>query len=507
MKYLIEPWKHQHRAIELSRTLDDLALFFEMGTGKTGAMINILREHFALETRVVRTLVLAPIITVKNWQNEFAMHSKIRDADITPLVGPGKKRVQAFTEKATDLATLTMTKGHIFITNYEAMEMEELHKLLTQWQPEIIVCDESQRLKNPKSVRAKAVVRLLGEAPVIGSNPPKYTRAVRHVYLLTGTPILNSAQDIFHQYRILDSGKTFGLNFYEFRGMYFEDLNAGMPSNVHFPKWIPRPETYDLLNEKIYRKALRVLKKDCLDLPPLVRQRVDVELSKEQRRLYNEMRDEYITWVKEHANSKEPRAVVAQMALTKALRLQQIVSGYVKTEEGIEISIKDNPRLAAVSELLEDLTPSHKVIIWATFHNNYRQLAEVCKQQKVDYAELHGGITTAEKNKNVERFRRDPKCRVIIANQAAAGIGINLVEDASIVADGRSSYSIFYSKNFSLEQDLQAEARNYRGGSEVYESVTRIDLVARDTIDELILQALADKQNIAEQVLGWETRL
>jgi SNF2 family DNA or RNA helicase len=71
------------------------------------------------------------------------------------------------------------------------------------------------------------------------------------------------------------------------------------------------------------------------------------------------------------------------------------------------------------------------------------------------------------------------------------------------VESGRSSYSIFYSKNFSLEQDLQAESRNYRGGSEVYESVTRIDLVAPETIDELILQALAEKQNIAEQVLGW----
>jgi SNF2 family DNA or RNA helicase len=409
--------------------------------------------------------------------------------------------VKDFTDFCLDPVTHQLTRGKIVITNYEAMEMEELHKYICEWQPEILVCDESQRLKNFKSVRAKGVIALLGEKPVIGSNPPRYTREVKHCYILTGTPILNSAMDIFNQYRILDSGKTFGLNFYEFRGTYFEDLNKGMPSHLHFPKWIPRQETYEILNKKIYTKALRVMKKDCLDLPPLVRQRLNVGLGKEQQRLYDEMKRDFITWVK--APHAEPRAVVAQMALTKALRLQQIVSGFAKTEDGQEVVIKDNPRLAALDELLEDLTPSHKVIVWATFHQNYRQIAEVCKARKIEYVELHGGISTVEKDKAIKRFQNDVQTRVIIANQAAAGIGINLVEHPSLVESGRSSYSIFYSKNFSLEQDLQAESRNYRGGSEVYESVTRIDLVAPETIDELILQALAEKQNIAEQVLGW----
>jgi SNF2 family DNA or RNA helicase len=506
MDYLIPPWRHQHDGIALARKHAELALFFEMGTGKTGTIINILREHFARNKRVLRTLILGPAITVKNWRDEFKLHSKIKDHDIIMLVGAGKKRVHTFTETATDPKTHTLTRGKIFITNYEAMEMEELHQLLCQWQPEILVCDESHRLKNGQSVRAKRVIGLLGEEPIIGTKR-EYTRKVQHCYILTGTPILNTALDIFNQYRILDSGKTFGLNFYEFRGTYFEDENKGMPSQRHFPKWVPRPETYEILNEKIYRKALRVLKKDCLDLPPLVRMKIEVEMGKEQRRLYNEMKNEYITWIKAHKDSDEPRAVVAQMALTKALRLQQIVSGFVKTEDGAEVAIKDNPRLDAVDELLQELTPSHKVILWATFHNNYRALADVCKRRKIDYAELHGGLNPTEKNKSIDRFRGDSDCRVIIANQGAAGVGINLVAHKNVVDKGEASYSVFYSKNFSLEQDLQAESRNYRGGSEVYESVTRIDLVAKETIDELILEALASKRNIAEQVLDWEDKL
>lgn len=490
--YLIPLWKHQIQAVEMSKYTPDLALFFEMGTGKTATTINILRHRYAENKRLMRTLVLGPPIVIENWRREFQMHSKISSYDVVPLVGTGKKRIKTFTEAALDHKTMTLTRPRIFITNYEGIhgkpgsDLDQLHTLLLQWQPEILVCDESHRLKNHQSKRAKNVVALADLA--------------KHKYLLTGTPILNTPMDIFHQYRILDRGETFGENFYSFRAVYFEDENAGWSNRPgHFPKYTARAETYNILNEKIYRKALRVLKKDCLDLPPLVRKKVFVELGEDQARMYAEMREEYITYVQDlEKNSDQPRAVVAQMALTKALRLQQIVSGYAKTDDGQEIPIKDNPRLEALGDLLEELTPGHKVIIWATFHENYRQIAEVCKERKINYVELHGGVPSAERTKAQDTFRNDQSCRVIIANQGAAGIGINLVE---------ASYSIFFSRNFSLEQDLQAEARNYRGGSEQHEKITRIDLVSPGTIDELILEALANKQSIAEQVLSWREKL
>ena len=97
----------------------------------------------------------------------------------------------------------------------------------------------------------------------------------------------------------------------------------------------------------------------------------------------------------------------------------------------------------------------------------------------------------------MDEFRNDPEIRVIICNQAAAGVGINLIE---------ASYSIYYSKNFSLEHDLQSGARNYRGGSEVHEKVTRIDLIAENTIDELVNEALSNKQNISDRILSWDVK-
>jgi SNF2 family DNA or RNA helicase len=486
-------WNHQKKAIEMARQVRDLALFFEMGTGKSRTTIEIIREHCNRERRLKRILILGPVIVVRNWQAEFGMFSKIAQHDIVALTGAGKKRVKTFQDYAIDPKTLTLTRPRIFITNYEALEMDALYQLLLEYKPEILVCDESHRLKNPQSKRAVKAAHLADQA--------------ENRYLLTGTPILNSAMDIFQQYRILDGGQTFGRNFFEFRGTYFEDLNAQMPSHIRFPKWMPRTETYEILNQKIYRKALRVLKSECLDLPPLIRQKIEVELGPEQKRAYEEMKNEYITWVKEHESSSEPKAVVAQMALVKALRLQQIASGFAKTEDGTEVQLKDNPRLDALKDLLEELTPNHKVIVWATFRENYRQIARVCEELKIGYSEIHGEVSGSEKHKSEARFREHPDCRVIIANPKAAGIGINLVEYAHTVSKGASSYSIFFSRNFSLADDLQAESRNYRGGSEVYKNVTRIDLVARDTIDELILEALANKQQIAEHILGWKEKL
>lgn len=427
----------------------------------------------------MRTLILCPLIVTKNWKDEFLKFSKVQGRDILVLTKSGKRREKDLYDATFDGQGLT--RGKIGITNYESMQMESFVKMLHEWNPEILVCDESHRLKNFKSKRAKEVVKLSDEA--------------QHVYILTGTPIINNPLDVYNQFRVLDGGSTFGQNPYIFRNTFLEDENSAWAGKQnYFPKWVPRPEKFPELNDRIYKKAIRVVKDECMDLPPLVRQTVHVELSAEQERMYKEMRDEYVTYVESLKKSSEPFAVIAQLAITKSLRLQQIVSGYAKDVNNGIHWIKENPRLHALGELCEDLVDQHKVIIWATFRENYKMIGEMLTKMKVPYAELHGEISKGERDEMVRRFRQDQDCRVIVANQAAAGIGINLTE---------ASYSLFYSRNFSLEQDLQAEARNYRGGSEMHRSVTRVDLVAPNTIDELISDALAKKQDVATKILDW----
>lgn len=479
---MIHPlWDHQAHAIRMAEVVPDLGLFFEQGTGKTRTLIEILRRRYAKVNSIRRTLILAPLIVCENWKKEFKLYSKIYQKDILVLTKSGKKRVQEFiTGVGEDL------KGNkIIITNYEAMQMEDFYKLISLWSPEILVCDESQRLKNPQSVRAKAVAVLADKTA--------------HNYALTGTPVLQSAMDLFMQFRVLDRGQTFGKNFYGFRATYFEDVNSAFKGKQsYFPKWEARATAYDALQAKIKSKAIRVLKKDCLDLPPLVRQQVNVALTPEQAKAYKEMYNEYITFIE--SKSGEPRAVVAQMAVTKALRLQQIVSGFVKDEEGNIIRFDNVPRLAALKELLDDLVVSgnQKVIVWATFKENYKMIAEVCDALGIKYTSIHGDIKQSERESNMQEFRTNQEVGVMIANQGAGGVGVNLVE---------AGYCIYYSKGFKLEDDLQSEARNYRGGSEIHDKVTRIDLVTPGSIDELVNESLHNKQAIGDQILGWKEQM
>lgn len=471
-------WKHQVDGIRKGLDDQDLGLFFEQGTGKSRTMIEILRRKYASVNRLRKTLIFCPIIVCENWKREFGMYSKVGPRDIVILTGPGKKRVLTMQKELGD----TLAGNKIVITNYEAVENEAVYNLLLQWGVEILVCDESQRLKNPDSIRAKKLVALADKA--------------QHNYILTGTPILNSSMDVFMQFRILDRGQTFGKNFYTFRHEYFEDANARRKGTQgYFPKWEPKPFTFAALQDKISNKALRVLKSECLDLPPLVRQTVFVDMNADQKRMYKEMADEYITWLK--TKKEEPRAVVAQLAVTKALRLQQIVTGFAKDENGSVHRLDSVPRLTAMSELLVDLTPNAKVIVWSMFKENYLMIAELCTKLGIEYREIHGDISHKDREKNMVDFRTDDKVRVMIANQSAGGTGINLVE---------ASYAIYYSKGFKLEDDLQSEARNYRGGSEIHTKVTRIDIVSKGTIDELITEALANKQSVADNILGWNLK-
>jgi SNF2 family DNA or RNA helicase len=289
--------------------------------------------------------------------------------------------------------------------------------------------------------------------------------------------------DIFSQYRIMDGGETFGKNVWAFRAQYFYDNNAGMPKEKYFPDWRVRPGALDEMNRLIYEKAMRVTKEECMDLPPFVEQTVFVGMLPEQKKAYEEMKKQFVTYIND-------KACVATLALTKALRLQQIVSGFIKLEDGEEIKMKKNPRQEALKELLEDLTLEHKVLVWAVFKENYAQIRAVCEELKIKYVEVHGDIPNAEKFKNVDSFNSDKDIRVFIGHPGSGGIGLTLI---------CSTYSIFYSRSFSLEQSIQAEARNHRGGQT--RKVTRIDLVCADTIDELVLQKLKDKEELGEKIL------
>lgn len=461
MQYLVEPWEHQKRAIEKARGKDAFALFFEQGTGKTSTLINILREKWGDDTRPFRTLILCPPIVIENWKREFQRYSHVPAGKIITLTGSGFKRLCA-----TDLP-----QDAIYVTNYQAVLMDKLFERLKKFRFRCVVLDESHKIKTYNSKTTKRV-QMLGET-------------AEYRYCLSGTPILNTAFDLWPQVHFLDRGASLGKSYFAFRDEYFHDFNAGMPRHVYFPNWKMKPDTTSRIHKLIEPISARAEKSECLDLPPLIRQRVDCELSDEAADVYRRLEKEFVSTLGQSQ-------VITDLEITKGLRLQQIVSGYCPDETGAIHEFKPNHRLDALRDLLEGITGSHKVLVWAVFRENFVQIERLLSALKIPYVSVHGGVPPAEQRAAIVRFEEDARLRVFVGHPRSAGIGVNLTA---------ASYSIWYSRNFSLEDDLQAEARNYRGGSEKHSSIVRIDLSTPGTIDQVILEALGSKQSLADAIL------
>lgn len=467
-------WGHQAEALDRFATATEAALLHEMGTGKTTTALGLLRAKCNAQKTVFPTLIVSPVATLYNWENEIKVNAPKLLPYTQVLDGKIKERIEL----------LKADGKQIFITNPDALDTVTVGRSLrpgpfteacmNRFRNGVFLLDEAQKFKNPKSKRVQAAIWIADLA--------------WHRLLLTGTPILQGYLDIWAQWRILDRGATFGTSFFAFRERYFRDENVawkGKPK--YFPSYVPREGIEAELTALIDQKASRVKKSDCLTLPPLVRKTLHVELGKEQAKVYREMEMELIAEV-------EAGVCAATNALSRVLRMLQILSGYVQVTDAESwdgrYKLKENPRMELLKELIEELTPNHKVIVWCVFEENYIAIKKLCDDLGIGTAELTG--RTKNRQAEIDRFRNDPDCRLMISNPQAGGVGVNLIE---------ASYALYYSRNHSLGDRLQSEARNYRGGSEIHESITLIDIVAKGTLDEDVLLALSRKQNFADAIL------
>ena len=505
MIYKTPPWNHQKKDVDRihKEHIKSFALFYDMGAGKTKTAIDIARSIYLRHDRLLKTLIICPIVVVENWKREFLTHSNVPAAAIQVVDGkskPNGKKVKTAQLKLK-LEQLNNSSASIFIINTESVGNKNLWPLIEAMGFEVLIVDESHRFKSPSATRTKALHRLTNQGQL------------EYRYILTGSPILQDALDLWSQFFILNPS-ILGYNYFSFRSQYFYDANASMPAHVHFPKFIPKDEAYykklklpynddfATLNKIIYRHASRVMKDDVLDLPPFVTQKIEVEFTKEQSRIYEEMRKDLVAtldtkeelYTFEHNNFldiAEAEVMSADLAIVKTLRLMQIAAGIFTNEDGDVKEIKEN-RSKILKELLEEITANkeNKVIVWSCFTPTYGVIEKVCEELGIKYTWLTGRQDKDEKQANVDQFNTDKDTQVIIANQGAGGTGVNLTA---------SNYSIYYSRSFNLEHDIQSEARNYRGGQN--RKVTRIDLVTPDTIDAAIVEALAKKKEGAENIL------
>lgn len=459
MKLPIKANPYQHQKIAFNFALQKLeeqgcaALLMDMGLGKSLTSIAITGQLFN-DKKIERVLVICPTSIIGVWLEEF---KKFADFDycIEAIIGT------TMSKRKDKLKLLCHKIGlKVAIINYEATWRME--KELNIYKPDIIICDESQKIKNPSASQSKTIHRLGVKA--------------KYKIILTGTPVQNSPMDVFSQWKFLDPN-IFGLSFYAFRNHY-----AVMGG--YYNHQILRYKNMDELTSKAHGVAYRITKEEALDLPEQIFLNRYCELEPTARKIYD-------TVVKESYAELMDGEITATNVLTKLMRLSQIAGGHVKDDE-CRMQVISKSKLNELKDIMEDVIIDNKkkLVIFARFIPEIESIKSLAREMDIRYSYITGEIKTEERSEMCSKFQNDNNIKLFIAQIQTAGLGITLTA---------ADTAVFYSLDFNYANYSQAIARTHRIGQK--NTCTYINLIATETVDEKILKALESKQDIAKNIV------
>ena len=441
-----KPFAHQISCFNFFKELTMGGLFLEMGLGKTKIIIDIITYLTLMGKISKKVLYVCPNSVLENVLKEFEMHSAI-DWDVCILTGPKIKKIKSLNKK-----------HEVYIVNYEAVRTIEQDLMKQGF--DVVICDESTRIKNSRALCSKSLHRL--------------GQSIKYKYIMTGTPITQCAIDIYSQFKFLEPS-IFGPSFYAFKNKYA--IMGGFNNHQ-----ITGYRNLDELHKKIFSIAVRFTKKDCLDLPDKIYEVKQFDLNKEERDLYEKIKENILVSIND-------QAISAQLAITKLIKLTQITSGFVLTDENKIISIKNSSKLSLLKETIEDILPN-KIIIWNNFTANIDMVSRLLSNMHIQHVTFDGRIKQKDRHALVEEFQNNPECKVFVGQIRTGGMGLNLTA---------ASYVIYFTNTYSLADRLQSEDRAHRIGQ--VNKVTYIDLIARQTIEKSILSILQKKLSLAKLVI------
>ncbi len=474
-KYKLPPFNHQAEALDDGWDRIEFGLFMEMGTGKSKVLIDNMGMLY--QSGLINfALVIAPKGVYRNWvAKEIPEHMSddIPHRVIRWVSSPNKKQTEEMRSVKDKFNGLT-----IFVMNVESFSSLK-GKNAGEWMARalgsngMIAIDESTTIKNHKAKRTKALMKIAAGF--------KYRR------LLTGSPITKSPMDIYSQCEFLRPGLLGYDSYYAFQGRYAVVQRKTM-GQAAFQQIIGF-KNLDELTNKIDMFSFRVLKKDCLDLPDKIYTARYVGMTSEQFKMYEDVRRHAMVLL------DDGELVTAPAVITQMLRLQQIMSGHLKTDDG-EMLYFPSKRMDALTEIMDE--HDGKAIIWSRFRYDIQQITQMLNNKfgEGSAAAYFGDTTDDDRNDIVKNFQNpNHPLRFFVGNPATAGYGLTLTE-ANLV--------VYYANDFNLETRIQSEDRAHRIGQK--NNVTYIDLICEGSIDERIVKALRTKIDIGAKVLGEEAR-
>ena len=412
--------------------------------------------------KIDRVLIVAPTSVVAVWPKEFQEFADFKYTCRT-LLGDKTHRLR----ELSDLQKFPFKAMKVAVINYESTWREGIFEALQEYDADLIICDESQRIKTHDAEQSKALHKLGDQA--------------RYKLILSGTPVQNNAIDIYSQYRFLDS-TIFGENFYKFRNRYA--VMGGFNR-----KQIVGYKDLDGLIKKEHSIAFRITKNEAIDLPEQTFETRKVHFSKKEQELYNRIkRDSY-------AELDSGGQITATTVLTKLLRLQQLTGGFLVKDDASKPEQVSRAKLDALSDIIEDyvIGSGKKLVIFARFIAEVKAIIDLVAkllQRGMKQVAIYGDIKKEDRGDIVKQFQEDPNTTVFIGQIDTAGTGITLTA---------ADTCVYYSKNFNYATYSQSLSRIHRIGQR--NVCTYIDLEVDKTIDELISQSLAKKEDMAKTVV------
>jgi hypothetical protein len=471
------PRKHQADALNKSYGKNAFAFFMDMQTGKSKTVIDTVAA-LRMEDKLRAVLVFTKKTLRGNWVNALNDDCTIPFSVFLPSTDKQKK-FERWLYSEHDFKIMIVGWESLSVGRMPAM----CEKFLLLHHPTAIIGDETNYIMTHTAARAKVV--------------EKFGRMSEFRFALTGTPAAEGPMNLFQQFEFLDP-EIIGIgDYYAFRNRYAV-MGGFVPKDGPMrgkPTEIVGYQNLDELMELIAPYSFQVMKADAYDLPPKRYQTREIEITKEQRAVYNTIKKDGIL---KHGDD----TTVVQNSLELLLRLHQVAGGYtVKPRKIHTHDAKGNPKIKIVYDPVELVAPeknpmvqevvsiveeakNKQGVVWAVYLPEIRAIVQELKKTGLRIAELHGGIPEEERQPLVDAFARG-EIDWVVANASTGGMGYTMMT---------AEVMVFYSNTHKVRDRLQAEDRFYGHGQT--KSPIVIDLIPVKTVGVTIMKAIKLKEDL-----------
>jgi hypothetical protein len=477
--YKRSPMDHQRRAFQVSRDAPAYAYLMEQGTGKTKVVIDNASYLYWLGKIDALLIIAWPNGVHRMWVDDELK----KDCSVPYSAEFWSSNLTNEKVKSIDRVLQAKRLGKLVVMtfNVEGFVSDKAKDCIMSFLDRhrcMVVIDQSASISNPSAKRTKFLIDDVSE-----HKNALYKR------IMDGDPVAEGADELYSQFKFLDPD------------IIGHDTWTGFKNEfcIIGTKWdkyaIAGYRNIDKLHALIDPYCFRVLAKDCLDLPERVYRRWTFDLSKGERRIFDELKTKNLTFFEPRPEDEEALeelpedgVIEERLAITKNMRLQQISSGWWPDKNDFKAINGDaSPsRLDALLALLKAV--EGKALIFARFRADLELIQATLGKLAVSY---HGGIKEQERADNKVAFMEDESVRYFIGQPRNAGIGHTLT---------KANHVIFYSNDHSLRLRAESEKRAHRKG--LQGSLTIWDLCANQTQDTKLVNCLRHKRSIASEILN-----